>query len=169
MERFRDLVLEANKTLKLADHMVYVTYPLIKDNKLLIHIITNIDKSIKHSIDAFIRYDRIYKRIRANPKDFTEKLDIFSKISSKRYPFTQSDFEFIEEIDDLVKKHKESPMEFVRGNKFVICSENYNTKILTLEKVKYMISKAKPFIFKLNSILSNERILRKSKRSIKES
>ena len=141
-----------------------IVYPLIKDNKLLIHILKNIDKSIKYAIDAFIRYDQIYKRIRANPQSFIEKVDIFSKISSKRYPFTESDFEFIEEVDDLVKKHKESPIEFVRGDKFVICYEDYKTKILTLEKVKHMISKAKPFIFKLNNILLDERILRESKK-----
>tara|TARA_Y100000310_G_scaffold320097_1_gene376150 strand:+ start:2509 stop:3003 length:495 start_codon:yes stop_codon:yes gene_type:complete len=163
MEKFKSLVLEANKSLKLADHMIYVTYPLIKDNKLLIHILENIDKSMKSAIDAFIRYDRIYKRIRANPQSFVEKVDIFSRISSKRYPFSQSDFDFIEEVDDLVRKHKESPVEFVKGDKFVICFDDYKTKILTLEKVKHMISKAKPFIFKLNNILSDERILRESK------
>ncbi len=164
MEKFKSLVLEANKNLKLADHMLHVTYPLVKDNKLLVHILENIDKSMKSSIDAFIRYDQVYKRVRSNPSSFVEKVELFSKICSRRYPFTQSDFEFIEEVDDLIKKHKESPMEFVKGDKFVICSDNYNTKILTLERVKHMISKAKPFIFRLNNILSNERILRESKR-----
>ena len=164
MEKFRSIVLEANKRLKLADHMLYVTYPLVKDHKLLIHILENIDKSLKCSIDAYLRYDRIYKRINANPETFLEKINIFSKISSKRYFFTQSDFEFIQEIDDLIRKHKESPIEFVRGNKFVICSEDYKTRVLTAENVKNMISKAKPFIFKLNNILSHERLLRESKK-----
>ena len=89
MEKFRSIVLEANKRLKLADHMLYVTYPLVKDHKLLIHILENIDKSLKCSIDAYLRYDRIYKRIKANPETFLEKINIFSKISSKRYFFTR--------------------------------------------------------------------------------
>ena len=164
MEKFRDLVLEANKALKLADHLLYVTYPLIKDNKLLISILENIDKSIKKAIDAFIRYDLIYKRIRSDPVSFREKLILFSKISFRRYDFKEDDFEFIEKIDDILRKHKESPVEFVRGDKFVICYDNYKTKILTVEEVKKYIFKAKPFILKLNNILQNDELLRRIKK-----
>ena len=91
MEKFRNLVLEANKALKLADHMLYVTYPLIKDNKLLVCILENIDKSIKKAIDAFIRYDLIYKRIRSDPVLFREKMILFSKLSFRRYDFKEDD------------------------------------------------------------------------------
>ena len=164
MEKFRNLVLEANKTLRLADHMLYVTYPLMKDNKLLIHIVKNIDNSLKSSIDAFIRYDLVYKRIRADPQSFVEKLHIFSKISSQRYGFKQEDFEFIEEVRELIEKHKKSPIEFVRGNKLIITYSNFKTKILTVDSVKDIISKAKPFIVKLNNILKKDELLTRRKR-----
>jgi hypothetical protein len=164
MEKFKNLVLEANKTLRLADHMLYVTYPLIKDNKLLVSILENIDKSIKKAIDAFIRYDLIYKRIRLNPESFRDKIILFSKISTRRYNFNEDDFDFIKKIDDIIKKHKESPVEFAKGDKFVICYNHYKTKILTFEDMKSYILKAKPFIVKLNNILQNDELLRRIKR-----
>ena len=164
MKKFESLVLEANKKLKLADHMLYVTYPLIKDKKLLIYIMENIDKSIKKAIEAYIRYDQIYKRVKSDPDSFPAKLILLSKISAQRYGFGESLFEFIEEIDDLIKKIKESPMEFVKGNKFVICYNNYKTKILTKDYVRDSILKAKPFILKLNNILLNDELYGRSKR-----
>ena len=35
MERFTTYVAEANKAFKIADHLIYVTYPVLQDNKLM--------------------------------------------------------------------------------------------------------------------------------------
>ena len=153
MEKLKSLAFEANKSLRLADHLLHVTYPLTKDIKLLVSILSSINKSMKFSIDAFIRYDQIYKRVRSDPDTYKEKLRLFSKISSIRYGFLQSDFDFLEEIDDIIKKHKESPMEFPRKDKFVICYNDYKTKELTLEYVKNGFVKAKSFIVKFGQVL----------------
>jgi len=47
MEKFRNLVIEANKHFKVADHMTYVSYNLIKDLKILLNIVNNLDKSMR--------------------------------------------------------------------------------------------------------------------------
>ncbi len=159
MEKLKSLAFEANKSLKLADHLLHVTYPLAKDIKLLVSILGSIDKSVKYAIDAFIRYDQIYKRVRSDPDIYKEKLRLFSKISSIRYGFLQSDFDFLEEIDDIIKKHKESPIEFSRKDKFVICYNDYKTKEITLDYVKACFTKAKSFIVKLNYILDKDRLV----------
>jgi hypothetical protein len=159
MEKLKSLAFEANKSLRLADHLLHVTYPLAKDNKLLISILNSLDKSVKFAIDAFIRYDQIYKRVRSDPDTYREKLRLFSKISSIRYGFLQSDFDFLEEIDDIIKKHNESPIEFSRKDKFIICYNDYKTKELTLDYVKSGFVKAKSFIVKLNYILEKDRLV----------
>jgi len=164
MKKFNNLVIDANKALKLADNMTYVTYPLLKDKKLLMPILENINKSITLSISAFIRYDLLYKRINSTPEKFNEKLNLFYNTSFVRYSFNEEDLSFIKSLNNLIKKHKESPIEIIRGEKFIICSEDYRTEIITLDLIKKMILKAKPFIFKLNRILSDERILKKSKK-----
>ena len=146
MEKFKELVTSANKHLRNADHILYMTYPLVKDIKLLINVLGNIDKAIKTSVLAFLYYDWVYKRIISIPEDFESRLDLFRKISTKRYEFTLSDIDLIKEISEIIEKHKKSPVEFVKNNKFVICYNHYKIKTIEYEDVKKYYLKAKPFM-----------------------
>jgi hypothetical protein len=155
MQKFNNLVLEANRKLKLADHMAYVTYPLLKETKLLLTILNNVNKSLLLALDAYLYYDYLYKRISYLPDNLKEKLDIFERSSAKRYEL-HGYKELILEINELLKKHKESPVSFVKKDKLVICSKNYKIKTLELEDAKTYLSKAKPFILRLHNILKQE-------------
>ena len=85
MQEFRNLVLEAHRKLRLADHMAYITYPMLKETKLLLTILDNLDKSLKLSLNAYLYYERLYKRISIYPDDFKTKLDLFERGPAKRY------------------------------------------------------------------------------------
>jgi hypothetical protein len=159
MEKFKELVTDANKYLRNADHILYMTYPLVKDVKLLINVLSNIDKAIKASVLAFLYYDWIYKRVISVPEGFEDRLDLFRKISVKRYEFSLSDIDLIKEINEIMEKHKASPVEFVKNNKFVICYNHYKTKTIEFEDVKKYYLKAKPFILRLNNILRNDQLI----------
>jgi hypothetical protein len=163
MQGFKNLVLEANKHLRLADHMTYVTYPMLKDTKILISILDNLKKSLNKALDAYLYYERLYKRISFSPKDFTTKIDVFQRSAAIRYNLKQYP-QLIKEINFIIKKHKESPVEFSKGDKLVICNGNYKMKILQIKDVKDYLSKAKPFILKLSNILKEDEIDRRSKR-----
>lgn len=163
MQTFKNLILEANKHLRLADHMTYVTYPMIKDTKLLLSIIDNLDKALKKALDAYLYYERLYKRISFFPEDFNTKIDIFQRSSAIRYNLRQYP-PLIKEINFIIKKHKESPVEFIKGDKLVICNGDYRMKVLQVNDVKNYLSKAKPFISQLSNILKEDEIDRRSKR-----
>lgn len=155
MQKFNDLVLEANKKLKLADHIAYVTYPLLKETRLLLTIVDNINKSLILALNAYLYYDYLYKRISFFPDNLKEKLDIFERSSAKRYEL-HGYKQLILEINGLLKKHKEAPVAFAKKDKLVICSKNYKIKTLELEDAKIYLSKAKPFILRLHNILKQE-------------
>jgi len=159
MEKFKELVFISSKYLKNADHMLYMTYPLVKDVKLLITISNNIDKAVKLSIMAFLRYDWLYKRIVKIPDDFDARLDLFKKISVNRYGFKLSDIDFAKEIDEIMVKHRQSPVEFIKNDKFVISYNTYKLKSIGYEDVKGYVLKAKPFILRLNNILRNDPLI----------
>ena len=57
MQKFNNFVLEANKKFKLADHIAYVTYPLLKETKLLLTILENTNKSLILALNAYLYYD----------------------------------------------------------------------------------------------------------------
>jgi hypothetical protein len=44
MEEFQELKKEARERLKNADHLITMTYPLVKDNRLLLAAIDNLSR-----------------------------------------------------------------------------------------------------------------------------
>ena len=73
MEPFELQLEEAKKALKTADHLAYITYPLVTDNKIMLLIAENLYTSVIKAIDAFLNYDRYYKRIPIVPERETGK------------------------------------------------------------------------------------------------
>lgn len=153
MQNFEKLVLDASRHLRLADHLTFVTYPMLKDAKLLLSILDNLDKTFKAGLDAFLYYELLYKRISSFPQDLKSKLDLFQRTSAMRYGLNEYPI-IIREIDFLLKKHKESPVEFVKDGRLVICSDSYRLKVIQIEDLKKYLLKAKTFILRLSNINS---------------
>ena len=55
MERFRQLVKEANKAFETADHLTYMTYQIVKDIKLMIMITENLYNALEKGMDAVFK------------------------------------------------------------------------------------------------------------------
>jgi hypothetical protein len=147
MEKFLSALEAASKTLQTADHMVYITFPLIKDNGLLIKIFIQIYTAILDIVNAILQYDYAYKRIvlyndvKANFKSFREKC-------APRFGITPEEVKSIIEIFKVMEEHRQSPMEFVKMDKFVILSDSLQTDIVTIGKLKEYLSIAKNILQK---------------------
>ncbi|MFQ5532039.1 MAG: hypothetical protein ACE5ES_05485 [Candidatus Nanoarchaeia archaeon] len=154
MEKFLENLYEAEKTLKTASHIIYVTFPLVKDKHLLLKTLTELKKTISKCINAILQYEYLYKRIvlHQSPK---ANLKTFKEQCARRYNITLEELKQISELFDLVEKHKESPFEFVKKDKIVILSENLQPQTLTLEKIKVFLHVSK-------------NILEKTKQGLKE-
>ena len=136
MERVRQTFTEGVSSLKRASHMLHVTFPFVKDTKLFLGILENVDRSLKSCLDSFLLYERLYKKIGPYPDNFNVKLDLFRKIVKLRYGFDESLPRFIFDIDQLIKNRKKAPIEFSRKDGFVICDSEYRTRILKEEELK---------------------------------
>jgi len=145
--------MEANKAFETADHLTYVTYPLVNDLKLLLHIVDQLNLALSKGMDALLYYDYIYKRISNIPNDFNRKLDIFKNHTSRRYGISRETIVLISDVAEIINKRKEAPMEFSRKDKYVIAYENYRLKTITLDKVKSYLNEGKGFVKKLNEVL----------------
>lgn len=153
MEYFKTLVQEMNRYFNTADHLLYITYPLVKDNKIIITIIENLNHALVKAMEAILYYDRLYKRISPYPENFNSKLDIFKTKCAPRYNFEREHVILLQDINEIVEEHKRSTLEFIRKDKFVICSNSYSkTKTINIEKLKNYVNNAKPFIQKVNSV-----------------
>ena len=161
MEKFQIERELAKRKIKIADHIISVTYPLVKDTRLLLGVLENIYFALMHSVTAILEYDRLFKRIPPFQDDEISKLNMFRARVSRRYNIDVSYITLIEGIKMIIYEHKKSPVEFARKDKFVICSDNYRMQAISIEQIKEYVQKTKKFIVEMDNLVSNnERIFR---------
>ena len=146
MEKFLENLYEAEKNLRTVDHMVYVTFPLLKDKRLLLKVIQGIKEIITKCITSILQYEYLYKRVNLY-KEPKENLRVFTEKCAPRYKITKRELDLISEVFAFVDKHKESPFEFMKGDKVVILSNGMKPETLSIEKTKEFLILAKD-IFK---------------------
>jgi hypothetical protein len=148
---------EIKRSLRTADHMLYVTYPVIKESRLLIKAFEEIHSVVSKLIELILKHEYHYKRVQlySNPN---LNLTVFEQRCAERYKLTEEDIVGIKQIIDIYQSHKSSPVEFVRQNKFVIMSDNLKTESITLPKLKTMLSAAKNLVKRTEITISSENL-----------
>jgi hypothetical protein len=143
MEKVKQLLLKAKEKINTADHLIYVTYPQVKEVRMLYGITENLALAIKTIVQGVVEYEKMYKRLPYTPSNFAIEFEMFKTKCAKRYRFTDDEIEIVRQINSIVEMRKKSPMEFVRRDKFIICTENYKMKIVNLPMVKQYLNVAK--------------------------
>lgn len=146
-EKFLQNLQEAQKIIQVIDHMFYVTFPLIKDKKILLKIVTEAKNAITNCINAILQYEYLYKRIDLY-KDPKANFRLFIQKCSPRYKITKNETDSILELFEVVEKHRQSTSEFVREDKIIILSENLKTEIINLERTKEFLNLSKSILKK---------------------
>jgi len=145
MQKFINNLQETEKIINTVDHMIYVTYPLIKDKKLLIKIILELKNAIANCITIILQYEYLFKRISLY-KDSKTNFRTFQERCASRYELTSAETKSIVELFEIVKKHQQSSMEFVKNEKIIILSENLEQKTITIEKIKEFLELSKKLL-----------------------
>ena len=161
MEKFQESRAKAERSLKIADHMLFVTYPLIKDDKLLMSILENIFLAFTNSMGAVLYYERLFKRIPPFHDNYESKLKLFVHRVMPTYNIDRRFVDAAGKVRDLLVERKTAPVEFIKNGKFIICSQDYQMRAISVDMLKGFVQVAKEFI-KLNNriIEKNEYIFR---------
>jgi len=155
MQEIKITLDKANQLIKRADHMLYVTYPLIKDNKLIITMADNIVNGMIYAMDAVFMYEKLYKRISYYPEDFKEKMRIFKDSIAKRYNIEREHIVAMQDLKNFLDERKTGSTEFVKNDKYMFFSQKQEVKSLGIDKIKQNLNISKEFLRKVNGILSN--------------
>lgn len=153
MEAYQRLRSEAKKKISLADHMLYVTFPLVRDSKLLLAVMENVFLSLTHTVAFLLYYERMYKRIPPFFDTFESKFRLFSEKCIPEYGLDEEWLKLLREVKEILMAHKRSPIEFSKGNQFVICSDEYQLKVLKVEDIKTFVAKTKEFFNTIESLV----------------
>jgi len=154
MEEFQKYRELAAKNIKVADHILNVTYSLVEDTKLLLGVAESILMALTNTMYSLVSYERLFRRLPPYQENFESKYNMFRLKIVPRYNINKSHILFIEKMRDIIKKHKESPIEFVRKDKFVICSEGWKVEALSIRQLREFIDKTKEFfdyVYKITS------------------
>jgi hypothetical protein len=131
-----ELFKKAEQSLKAADHLAYIIYPLLKDEKLLKKIFDEISSCTINLINSVLFHE--YKKGVRLSQDKRQNLEIFKRVSLKF--LTVNELESLANIFDLVDQHNKSSFDFIRKDKFIIMINGSKTEAISLEKIKSYIN-----------------------------
>ena len=155
---YKQLSKEANRAFITADHMAYVTYPLVKDIKLIITVLENLYLSLTFGMESILNYERNFRRIPPYPENLTAKIDTFKNKCATRYNIPRNYIVLMEEIKKVLEQHKKSSTVFRRENKLVMMSNDFRMQTLTIDKAKQYVQETKPLIDKINRVIGQNGI-----------
>jgi hypothetical protein len=147
IEKYIENLNKAASMLQTADHMLYMTYPLVKEKRLLLKILNETYLVVLSIVNAILQYEYVYKRVNLY-KTAEENFSVFKNRCAPKYEISPGQVQKIKEIFDLAEKHKKSPFEFVRNNKVVIMTNALKTDTITVEKMKEFLILSKDILRK---------------------
>ena len=145
---------KARRNIHIADHMLTQTYPLVKDPKLLLAVMDNVELALGNGMDALLQFEREAKNIPPYHDSFDAKFNVLKLRLAAKHKLDADQLTMIYDVRNMIAKHKDSPVEFTRQDKFVICSEEYDLTSISTDQMKQFINKAKTFLNKVEGIIA---------------
>ncbi len=133
-----------------ADHLLGVTYLLVKDSKLLIAIIESLNQCAENAIKALTAFH--YRNHKIPPQK--NYWGIFQSEIAPFYHLSQEDISLIITLREIANCHRQSAVEFSRAGKRILCSKEYKLRILTPKDVKEHLVQCRQFLNRINKIIS---------------
>lgn len=152
MENFIDSLNSAEQRIRTADHIIYITYPLIKEKRLIKKIIEELYESANSIINTILSYEKFYKRIESNENPLTT----FKEKCAPNFNISPSELQTIFELFSLMEKYKESSMEFIRKDRLVIMNNNLKTESISIDNLKRYLSVIKIILQKTKTKIEQE-------------
>jgi len=160
MELFQLARRRAAENVRLADHLLHVTYSSLQDPKLLLSVVHHLHNAWEEGITALVSHERLFKRIQPFHDTKENRTRIFTEKLANRHNINIDAFKELAEIEQL---HKNSPIEFRKKDRFVICSDRYTIKTIHAKELKEYYQTTITFLNKLQEITAkHERIFRRS-------
>jgi hypothetical protein len=154
MTRFSVLLSDANRQLQIADHLLTVTYPMVKHPKLLLSVIEHCRRAIEDAAQAVVEFyvEKGSYEIPVHAR--TDMLAAFSDLVKIRHPGIAAEQDALKLCHDFrqtLQQHKDSHTTFKRDEKLVIASEGFEyLKEITPEELKRSLHTLKQFVHGAN-------------------
>ena len=143
MEKFKELRELAKQKIKVADHMISMSYPMFKDPKILVSAVKSLLQAAEASVSCVLEYEKLFKRVPVYHDSLDVKINLFKKEVVPRYGLSKNHEKLLRTLIDLSKAHDQSSVEFPRKGKFVMCSDTYEMRTVSVSDLKSLIKDTK--------------------------
>jgi len=126
-----DNLKKALQQYEIAKHLMTVTYPLIKDPKLLPTINANLKNAVDHALMTLPKPTPID----TNVLPILQKYNIPSEFS-----------QLITELNEIKKLQQKSPVEFSRKDNYILASREFKLKAVSPQETKKNLLLTKQFL-----------------------
>lgn len=156
MEQHLFLRDKAVEKINVADHMLFMTYPVVKDPKLLLAVVENVFASLDYGVGAILHHQRRNHKIPNFQETFSSRFALFQRSAVPMLSLSPNYVKLISDVRTLLSAHRKSPITFVKKDKFIICSPKYEIRSLDVGLVKKYIFETKIFVSQMNKIVSKD-------------
>ena len=156
MENYHELINKAQKEIDSSDHLLFVTYNIVKDSKFVFSVTNQLIDAVKYAIEALLEFERKSKLIEPYPKQFNFMVDTFKKKVSERREFETSTLVFLNKLVLMEQTIDSSSLNFRRGETYVLADEEFGTQAIELQTIKSYFSDAKSFVEKVGEIIEQD-------------
>ncbi|MBR9679308.1 MAG: hypothetical protein GON13_03500 [Nanoarchaeota archaeon] len=146
---------EARKELKLADHMVYVTYKLLNDRKIMLSVARHINSALNNTIFAFLKNELRFKRIYHLPENEHLRLKYFLRDYSEQFALNFEGEEMIIKLDNL-RSMKSGGYNIQEGSVIHIVNGCLRVETLSVNMIKKYLSNARELINNIEKLVRTD-------------
>ena len=150
----QELSKKASSYFMTADHLAYVTFPVVNDLKLIPAILENLNLALLNAMNAALEYERYYKRLQPLPENFDSRYSVFEDKLINKYNILKKEAQLIHQVNNVMKNYKDAPIEFPRKDKFVIFNHEYRMKTVSMPEIKDFLIQARELITKITKVVN---------------
>lgn len=122
MELNLDHIEQGLHYLRIADHTLNTTYPLLHDPKMFLGVLENMHKAHEHLITATL--EPLHKE-RLKSQSFIMQLKRFEDLLTPSQIIQTNELNVIKTVNDMLERHQKTPLEFSRKEQLVMTSTDY--------------------------------------------
>lgn len=154
-EKHKELIAKARREIDLADHLVYVTLPLVDDIKFILAITDHVFNASSLAMESALEQKKYYKKLEAFPRSYNAMVELW-KNHIMGEQFDRKHLDFLKRMYEIKHAVSTSSMRFRRQDKYILTNDVYDLKVLDLDQVKKYLSIAKDFLDKSEKLIMEE-------------
>ena len=154
MERYDECISKAKQSLLIGEQVLKITFPLLKENKLLLVVLERIHDSHIQMLQGVLTYERERRTIPPFQANFESMCNMLELRLEKKYSPAGKEIELLKIVAQTIKFHKDAVIAFSRKNTLILASDKYVIQKVTPEFVMDAIQQTQKMISAWSRLLT---------------